>query len=411
MEAKQRRHLIWWMVAGGGILILLVALAGREPPPQVTAAQVTRGALSATITSNGKVEAIEPHTLRAPLDTFVSAVHAVEGQAVRRGQLLLELEVSDARAQLARAREELLAAEEELRAARAGGAPEEVAQLESDLRKTSAELDRLRRERSALERLLARQAATRDELDQNKLALERAEAQWKLLQERKADLDRRAKLDVERAALRVERARSEIRALEQKVAAGRVVAPADSTLYSLPVRPQAFVRTGDLLAELADLRRVRVRVFVDEPELGALEKGQRVEITWEALSQRSWTGVTELIPKAVVPRGGRSVGELLCTIENEKVELLPNVNVNARIRLRERAEALAVPRGAVRTEGTKRYVFVIEGNRLRRQEIQIGISSATHHEVLTGLKDGERVALPGDIELKDGMTVRVREAG
>jgi len=408
MEGSLLRKLILWGIAAVAVVAVLVALAGRERPPQVTSAEVTRGELSAVITSNGKVEPIEPHVLRAPLDAFVAAVHAVEGQAARRGQPLLDLEVSAARAQLAAAREELLAAEEELRAARAGGSPDELAQLESDLRKTEAELSRLRREREALERLVARQAATRDELDQNGLALARAEAQWKLLGERKQELTRRAGLDAGRAELRIERARSEIRSLEQKVSAGRVTAPAEGTLYSLPVKPQDFVRTGDLLAQVADLARVRVRVFVDEPELGSLEKGQPVEITWDALPQRSWKGTTEIIPRAVVQRGARSVGEVVCTIENEKLELLPGVNVNARIRVRERANALTVPRGAVRSEGTRRFAFVIEGNRLRRQEIQIGMSSATHHEVLEGLKEGEHVALPGEVELKDGMTVRVR---
>jgi HlyD family secretion protein len=172
-----------------------------------------------------------------------------------------------------------------------------------------------------------------------------------------------------------------------------------------------FVKVGDLMAELADLHRVRVRAFIDEPELGGIEPDQTVEITWDALPSKTWEGRTEQIPKQVVPRGTRSVGEVLCSVANDKLELLPNININVRIHLRERRNALVVPRGAVRIEGTRRYVFLVGngglGTRLHKREIKVGIASATKYEVLEGLSGGETVALPGEIELRDDMAVRL----
>jgi len=408
MAVNRNRWL--WLALGAIVVVLLVlGVAGRGQLPEVAVAQVARENLNATISSNGKVEPITPHDLRAQLTTFVERVLASEGQNVKRGQLLLTLDAAEARARLARAREELLAAEEQLRAARAGGRPDEVAQLDSDLRKTEAELTRLRGEREALERLFAKQAATRDDLDQNKLALERAEAQGQLLHRKKEDMARRAKLDVERATLLAERSRNDVRSLEEKVRSAQVTAPVDGTLYALPVHPGEFVHEGDPLAQLADLRRVRVRAFVDEPDLGWLALGQMVEITWDALPGRVWTGRTEQIPKQVLARGTRSVGELLCSVENQKLELLPNVNVSVRIRVRERPGALVVPRGAVRVEGSQRYVFLVGGGRLHKREIQVGVADALHYEVLAGLAEDDRVALPGDVSLRDGMEVRVVE--
>jgi HlyD family secretion protein len=167
---------------------------------------------------------------------------------------------------------------------------------------------------------------------------------------------------------------------------------------------------GELLAEVADLARVRVRAFVDEPELGWLEQGQRVEITWDALPGRAWSGQTEVIPKTVVARGTRSVGEVLCSIENAGLELLPNVNVNVRIRVREQANALVVPRSAVRSEGNEKVVFVVEGSSLKRRVVQVGITGARSVEIAGGLSEGETVALPGEVELRDGMNVTIRRA-
>ena len=407
---------VWWrrlvllLIVAGLLVFILLKLSGRQPIPQVAVVKANRGNMNASISSNGKVEPIQPYSIRALLPTFVEKVFVVEGQFVKRGQTLLALDVEDARAQLARAREQLLSAQDELRAARAGGRADEAAQLESDLRKAEIERERLRREREALERLVAKQAATGDELDQNRIALERAETDWQRLRKAKVEFDRRVKLDVERASLQVERGRSEVRALEEKVGLGRVTAPADGTLYALPVRARDFVKVGELLAELADLRRVRIRTFVDEPELGGLEPNQRVEITWDALPSRLWEGRTEQIPKQVVPRGARSVGEVLCSVANDRLELLPNVNVNVRIHMRERQNALVLPRGAVQIEGTRRLVFVVDdtplGAKLQKREIKVGIASATSYEVVAGLKEGERMALPGAVELRDGMGVR-----
>jgi HlyD family secretion protein len=182
----------------------------------------------------------------------------------------------------------------------------------------------------------------------------------------------------------------------------------------MPLKVGDYVKVGDLLAEMADLHKVRVRAFIDEPELGALEENQPVKITWDALPNKTWAGKTEIIPKQVVARNTRSVGELLCSVNNDKLELLPNINVNVRINSRERIGVLSVPRGAVEAEGGRRYVFVIKKNQLsvgkstlEKREIHVGIADASNYEVVSGLQEGELVALPGDVDLRDGMDVIV----
>lgn len=402
---SMNRKLILGILGIALLVVILPRYFGRGTKPEVTVLAIGRENLSAMIASNGKVEPLEPQIFRAPFDGFVSRVLAVEGRAVKRGELLLEMETAETAAALARAKEELVTAEETLRAARAGGPAAEVAQLERDVRANAAELVRLRGEQQALARLLAKQAATQDELDQKKLELERAEAQARLLQQKKEDLARRVRLDQERAGLLVERAQNEVRSLEEKLRQARPTASAAGTLYALPVRAGDFVHAGAVLAEVADLSRVRVRAFVDEPELGALEPGQQIEITWDAAPGHIWNGRTESVPRAVVSRGTRSVGEVICSVDNSKRELMPNTNVNVLIRVRERQNVVVVPRGAVRVEGNRRVVFVLEGTRLRQREIRVGIASATKFEVLEGLKEGEQVALPGEVILRDGLEV------
>src|SRR5262249_34879404 len=337
-----------------------------------------------------------------------------EGQAVHKGQLLLQLDVKDAAAQLAEARSKLLRAEDDLRVAKAGGRPDQAAQAAGQLATATAQRDRLARNHDTLTRLIAQQAATKDELAANDLDLTKAQAEVARLTAVKQEFDRGVQLDAGRSLFAVQQAQSEVAALEEKVRTGRITAPSDGTLYSLPVKTGDFVKTGDLLAEMADLHKVRVRAFIDEPELGGLEPGQQVRITWDALPNRIWTGKTEVIPKQVVARGARSVGELLCNVDNQKLELLPNINVNVRINSQERMNVLTVPRGAVASDGSQRFVFVVKRNelsvsksKLERREIHVGIADATNYEVTSGLHENDMVALPGDVELKDSMAVRV----
>lgn len=396
------------MVAGLAVLVV-VLLASRGQAPAVPVVGVAHEDLSASISSNGKVEPIGATIARAEFPTFVAKVQATEGQAVRRGQLILTLDAADVRAQLAQARASLLAAQTESKNARAGGAPDEVAQLQGDLEKARVNVANLERTEQALEQLAAKKAATLDELAQNQAALAEARANLKTLEEKKAALAQRASVDVEGANLRERQAQEQVRALEEKVRSATVIATADGTLYSLPVRAGDYVKVGDTLAQMADLRHVRVRAFVDEPDLGWLEPNQVIQVSWDAKPGRTWMGRTEMVPKQVVARGTRSVGEVLCSVDNDKLELLPNVNVEVRIEVRERRGALVVPRAAVRYDNGKHSVFVYGGDKVHRREISVGVASATKYEVLAGLKDGDRVALPGDQELRDGMDVRATE--
>jgi HlyD family secretion protein len=411
-QRKLRNRILLFLVVAGIVAYVLVRLSGREPVAKIAAVTPVRDNLVSSISSNGKVEPISPFVMRAPLDTFVEKVTGVEGQQVKKGQLLLELNVRDARAQLDDAEARLLRARDELRAAQSGGKSDEAARVAADLAKAQGDRDRLLKNHDALERLIAKQAATRDELTANDLALSNAQAEVKRLSAAKQEFERGVKLDAGRTALQVQQIQSEIASLKAKVASARVTAPSDGTLYSLPVKTGDYVKTGDLLAEMADLHRVRVRAFIDEPELGGLVPNEPVKITWDALPNRTWTGRTEVIPKQVVPHGTRSVGELLCTVDNQRLELLPNINVDVKIHSNERTNVLTVPRAAVDSESGHRYVFVVTKSalgksRLERREIQLGIADSTNFEVISGLQENEMVALPGDAVLHDGMAVKI----
>jgi len=390
---------------------ILILLFGCTRPPRVEVTSVTREDLTSTITSNGKVEPISPTTARAEFPTFVDKVMATEGQPVHRGQVILTLDAADVRAQLAQARNDLLAARTNLQNAQTGGPPDQVAQLSGQLQQARSQVANLERKQAALTELVAKQAATQEELAQSQAALVQARANLQALEQRTTALAQQAKVDAQSAELRMKQAQDQVASLEEKARSAEVIAPADGTLYSLPVHAGDYVKVGDVLAEMADLRQVRVRAFVDEPDLGSLAVGEDVQVNWDAMPNRTWTGTVEQVPKQVVARGTRSVGEVVCSVKNDKGELLPNVNVEVRIVVRKSAGALVVPRVAVQYDKGQHYVFVFGDGKIRRQDISVGVASELKYEVLSGLSPGDKVALPrGDLSLRDGMEIRATEA-
>jgi HlyD family secretion protein len=190
-----------------------------------------------------------------------------------------------------------------------------------------------------------------------------------------------------------------------------VRAPFDGTVYFLPARPGAFVNVGELLLQAADLSKLQIRAFVDEPEIGRLALGQKVRITWDALPGHTWQGSVASVPSTVLNRGSRVVGEVLCKVDNSEHMLLPNVNVNATIVAVSKENALTVPREAVRDDGAHSYVYVLEDNRLRRRDVQLGISNLTRVEILKGISPGDVIGVQSfsPSPMADGVGVKIVE--
>jgi len=153
MAENSKRKKIFWILGVTLALIVAAVFYFRRQPDTVTIVLVAREDLSANITSNGKVEPISPQSARAEFPTFVDKIVAVEGQAVHRGQLILTLDAADIRSQLAQARADLLSSQTDAHNARAGGPPDEVAQLQQDLQAASIEVDNLDRTGKSLTKL------------------------------------------------------------------------------------------------------------------------------------------------------------------------------------------------------------------------------------------------------------------
>jgi HlyD family secretion protein len=386
-----RRPWILWAAGAIVAVVLLASFGSRDDSVPVMASTVSRSTIRSVISTNGKVEPVQNLEAHAPIGTTVKQILVKEGDRVKKGQLLIELDAASARSQAAQALAQVKTAEADLTATERGGTQEEILTLQSQLVKTRADRDAAQRNFDALTRLQQTGAASPGELRGAQTLLAAADAQVKLLEAKQKE--RYSRPEVARVEAEHAQAKSAYLAAENVLSQLLIRAPFNGIVYSLPVRQGAYVNPGDLVLQEADLSKILVRSFVDEPDVARLAPGQKIEVTWDAMPGRVWNGSVSAVPAAVKLHGTRNVGETTCIVENKDFKLLPNINVGVTIVTAEHGNALTVPREALRQDDGTSFVYQIVNNVLFRRPVQTSISNLTQVEITSGIPEQARVAL------------------
>ncbi len=407
-NAKSNNGGRWILIAVALLVIVLVyTFSSRKGTLPVRTALVERGAVRSQISTNGKVEPIKNFEARALTAATVKRVFVHEGQRVRKGELLLQLEDADARTQAAHAEAQLRSAEAEESAIKNGGTHEEVVTTEAELAKARTDRDAAQRNLDVVKRLNEKGAASLGEVRDAESQLSRTTTQVTLLEQKLKS--RYSAPEVAKVHAQAGEARASLTAAQVLLAKSNIRAPQAGIVYALPVREGTYVNAGDLLLEEADLTKVLVRAFVDEPDVGRLHPGQRIEVSWDAVPGRVWQGTVTVVPASLHLLGTRNVGELTSIADNRDLTLLPNVNVSVAIVTAEHLDALYVPREALRQDGGgKPYVFDVASGSLTRRDVKTAIATLTQMEV-EGIPEKTQVALgtTNGKPLVDGAAVKV----
>jgi HlyD family secretion protein len=402
----RRRWLLWTI----GLVVAIVLLASfrlHDDPVPVRSATVTRSTIRSVVSTNGKVEPLQSFEAHAPVGTTVKKLLVKEGDHVKKGQLLVQLDDADARSQAARASAQMRTSEADMSEIRNGGNQEEVLTLKTDLAKALTARAAAQRNVRALRRLQQSGAASPGEVRAAEDQLARAEADLRLLQQKQKD--RYSKPEIARVEAQGEEAHSAYAAAEDLLGQLNIRAPFAGVVYSLPVHQGNYVSPGDLVLQEADLSKVLVRAFVDEPDVARLAPGDRIEVTWDAIPGRTWDGSLSVVPSTVKLRGARNVGETTCAVDNKDFKLLPNINVGVTIITAEHHNVLTVPREAIRQDDSKPYVFQIVNDELQRHDVETSIFNLTEVEVTNGIPEHALVALTSinSKPLHNGLGVKV----
>lgn len=381
-----------WLISAVALVAFfyLIHYFTRSKLP-VRVAEAAVGNLTSTIASNGKVQPVRIFEAHAPYPGVLKEIYVHAGEKVPAGKLLIAMDDTDAQAHLATARAALRGAEASWQAAQQGGTPEERAALQGQIRAAMIDRDQAQHDLEALQKLESTGAASGSEVAAAQQRLATDNSTIEVLQERqKARLDpaglAHAKASLEDAQAAYKSAQD---ALNQAV----VHAPFAGTVYSLPVARTDFVHDGDLLLAMADLSKLQVLAYFDEPEIGNLAVGQPAVITWDAHPDQKWHGRVLRLPSTIITYTTRNVGEVLVSVDDADDVLLPDTNVRVTITTANESNVLTVPRDALHIEQGSDYVYRVDGGTLHRVAITPGKLNLVSVQIISGLKAGDTVAL------------------
>ena len=394
------------------VMLVLVPLAAlgfwaytkKNEPPEAPFAKVRRETLVSNLITNGKVEPLRFALVRVDMAGSVAELLVKDGQSIAQGAELIRLKVPDLDAQLAAAQSRLEQARATLDNIERGGRKAELVEIDGGIARAKLDRDTAQRNFEALGRLEKKQAATRQEVDAAQSKVRQADLDMESLEHKRSALITSSDKTV--AEARLHEAEADIRLAQRRIADAVVRSPIAGTVYNLPVRLGTYLNPGDLVAGVGVLDRLRVRIYVDEPELGRVAVGFPVNITWDALPGHGWPGEVEQLPTEIHALGTRQVGEVLSTVDNPQHVLVPGTNVNAEIRARVVENALTIPKEAMRRNASGSGVFVLAGDTVHWRAVKTGTSSISRVQIADGLAEGDAVALPTDVTLKDGEKVR-----
>ncbi|MDP2410732.1 MAG: efflux RND transporter periplasmic adaptor subunit [Pseudolabrys sp.] len=207
----------------------------------------------------------------------------------------------------------------------------------------------------------------------------------------------------ERAAMDLQQVQAQIMVQLEKINDFTILSPMDGIVLRRDGEIGEIAEVGQVLFRVGVPTPLQVVAEVNEEDIPRVALGQKVLFRTDAFPDRQLEGkVSEITPMGDVTAKTFRIKVALA----DDTPLKPGMSVEANIVTRERPNALLVPADAVQGAA----VFVLDGNRVRRRAVTVGIRGTRAVEILNGLADGEQVASPAATDLKDGARVRLVDA-
>jgi HlyD family secretion protein len=394
---------LWFLLVIPVVLLIWWVIDMTQSAPSVHYATVKRETIESVVSTNGKLEPEDFAEARAGIAGVVTQVSVERGQQVKQGGPLVMLDSASEQAAVDSARAQLAEAKAEESAVRNGGKLSARTDYEQRLKSAQLALADAQRRKESFDRLYAKQAATKEEKLAADAALATAQQQVNAIIANQKALVSSSDLSTTEAKLKDALAGLEL--AQHRLSLTTVRAPISGTVYQFDLKKGAFLQAGDLVALIGNLDQMRVRVYVDEPDLGRVALNMPVTITWQARPGQVWRGHVTQTPTEVTALQSRQVGVVTCVIENPNHDLLPGTNIDANIISKVVRNVLSIPKQALQTTASGAGVWKLDGNTIHWQPVVAGVSNIADVEIKSGLAQGDRVVLPSDATLENGMRV------
>jgi HlyD family secretion protein len=429
-------------------IVYFTATQGSRNAIAVQTGEVAKRDLATIVSASGEIKPKTYVNVGANAFGKIVKLHVKEGEHVKRGQLLAQLENVQSSADVAAQRATVGANRTDAMAAEAA-----VRTAQADLNRARADADRAKLDWDRAEGLYKAQLIAKSEYDSRKAAYEVAAAQVAQAQARVSQ----ARAQMDSATGRIAMAQATLTRASDQLSKTTYLAPYDGVVTNLPVREGESVvvgiqnSPGSLLMTIADMSVITAEVKVDETDIVNVKLGQPAEVKIDAIPDKTFKGkVTEIGNNAVLRSSGLATTQttagsqeakdfkVVVTLDSPPANLRPGLSATAKITTAAKSDVLAIPIQAltIRTQkeletapkgkdtaqaaspekakaGKKdeeiQGVFKLEGKKVKFVPVKTGITGSTEIEVVEGLSEKDKI-VTGSYKvlrtLKNGATVK-----
>jgi HlyD family secretion protein len=430
----------WKKIAiAGGVVILLLAVVGftvhqsRKNVVTVQTGKAQRLDLASVVSASGEIKPKTYVNIGANAFGKITKLYVKEGDRVRKGQLLAQLENVQSAADVSANQASLDVAGTDAIAADAG-----MRTAMADLNRAKADAERTKLDWDRAQGLYQEALIAKSEYDNRKNAWESAEAGLAQAQARVAQM----KAQKDSADRRISQSRANLTRVSDVLRKTTYAAPFDGMITNLPVREGETVvigiqnSPGSTLMSIADMSVITAEVQVDETDIVNVKLGQPAEVTIDAIPKKDFKGVvTEIGNNAIVRSTGLATTQqttasqeakdfkVVVTLQEPPENLRPGLSATAKVTTAVRSNVLSIPiqaltvrsqadlqpesdrKGSVQAAAPQNEaakskdrdkeeiqgVFVIRNRKAEFMPVETGITGTTDIEVLKGLKDGDEI--------------------
>ena len=414
MKKKSLIYLLLGLLGVGA----LWAFTGKEAPkiPEkipFKTAQVIQGDLVVKISATGVVEPNFQVEVKSKASGEVLKFKYEEGDRVKKGRLLLQLDKSDEIRSVARAKADLASATAKLNKSRTALLSQET-KYQTTLKTSQSQSQEAEANLKESEDKLKRQADLFQKKFASREALQEAQTAFKVNQEnliqarssvqaakdtihdveiKKHEIDL-ARVEVQRTKIALAEARERLNETE-------IFAPISGVLIEKLVEQGQIISSGisnvsggTTLATLADLSRLFIIADVDETDIGSVQIGQQVKITADAYPGKTFPGKVQRISPRGQVENSITIFKVKIEIQGEGKNILkPMMTANVDIISNELKNVLYLPREALRMEKNKKYAAIFVDNEPKEVPVTTGVRNPIHVQVLSGLKADQEVLI------------------
>lgn len=384
---KSKKISTIWILVGGCFAIAVVAwlLSGNKKDEQVgfVTEEVAPANIQNSITATGSVEPVDTVAVGTQVSGIIDKIYVDFNSTVKKGQVLAVLDTKNLTSTLNSAKANLQSAQ-------------------ANLQSANAALGYQRANYNRYKALYQKGLISANDFESARLSYRQAEEQVAMIKES------------------VVAAQESVRTAQTNLGYATIVSPIDGTIINKYVAEgqtvAASFSTPELFGVARDLKKMQVLADVDEADIGDVRPGESVTFTVDAYPDDTFQGTVQQVRLGGSTSNNVVTYKVVISTSNANLKLKPGMTANVTIYTQQKSGVLSVPTKALRftpaketvgkmkikdISNAKNKVWTIEGNNIVAHQVNIGMSDGTHTQIVSGVKQGQKVITGVDVKTDD----------